>query len=326
MVGHARERKEKRMQQGRRGDEEAPEETPTISLPLALVESDEEISPTEGMKKKKKREKYVDPWRTAGLGDMDADDLTLVDGHLALKEKPKKDDSSSQIDAENKENESLSSYNQPVIIMSPDRLDHSRPLVYTRILLDFIAIITHIFGYITLPNFEFWILRMLSNLVFWAACIAPGVSVQFFLEVLASNKMRGSFANKSLGILDLLFRFIVLVSLLFEIDSAFDWYGRIITVEYDDPGSGDGFNVTEFELSRQQETGINPNATSAFVDCCTEDTIFQLFINMIITFLLTFFAFLYALYYFYVEFLCMELQESLCCICCRNIGPIYGEL
>ena len=131
MVGHARERKEKRMQQGRRGDEEAPEETPTISLPLALVESDEEISPTGGMKKKKKREKYVDPWRTAGLGDMDADDLTLVDGHLALKEKPKKDDSSSQIDAENKENESLSSYNQPVIIMSPDRLGRCRYFVFS---------------------------------------------------------------------------------------------------------------------------------------------------------------------------------------------------
>ena len=204
-------------------------------------------------------------------------------------------------------------------------IDHSRPLVYTRVLLDFVAMTTHVFGYITLPNFEFWILRMLQNLVFWAACIAPAVSTQFFLEVLASNKMRGSCFNKSLGVLDLIFRFIVLVSLLFEIDSAFDWYGRIITVEYDDPGSGDNFNVSEFQQSR--ETAVDANATlTSVVDCCTEDNIFQLFINMIITFILTFFSFLFALYYFYVEFLCMELQESLCCICCKNMGPIYGEL
>lgn len=109
---------------GPRGDEEAPEEAP-ISLPLAMMGSDQEISSTgETKSKKKKREKYVDPWRTTGMGDMDTDDLTLVDGHLALKEKPNKDGSSSQIDAENKENES-SSYNQPVIIMSPDRLGMS---------------------------------------------------------------------------------------------------------------------------------------------------------------------------------------------------------
>ena len=117
--------REGRMQHSRNvgpRDEEAPEEAP-MSLPLTMMGSDEEISSTgETKSKKKKREKYVDPWRTIGIGDMDTDDLTLVDGHLALKEKPKKDDSSSQIDAENKENESISSYNQPVIIMSPDRL------------------------------------------------------------------------------------------------------------------------------------------------------------------------------------------------------------
>ena len=149
--------------------------------------------------------------------------------------------------------------------------------------------------------------------------------MRFFLEVSYSNRMRGSLINKSLGIFDLLFRVIVLILLLFEIDSAFDWYGRIITVEYDDPGSGDSFNVTEFLQARQEEA-VDVNTTLISLDCCTEDNVYQLFINMIITFILTFFSFLFSTYYFYVEFLCMELQESIFCICCKKMGPIYGEL
>ena len=96
---------------------------------LALVEAG---AGEKSKKKKAKREKYVDPWRRSGMGDMDADDLTLVDGHLALKEKPKgADDSSSQIDTENKENESLSSYNQAVIVMTADRLGKALRYIYT---------------------------------------------------------------------------------------------------------------------------------------------------------------------------------------------------
>ena len=122
-VVRTRERMPRRQQVGPRGDEEAPEEVPSTSLPLALVDAEDEASPTgEKGRKKKKREKYVDPWRTTGMGDIDADDLTLIDGHLALKEKPKKDDASSQIDAENKENELITPNDQPVIVMSPDRL------------------------------------------------------------------------------------------------------------------------------------------------------------------------------------------------------------
>lgn len=272
------------------------------------------------VEKKGKKARYVDPWRVTGTVPFDMEALELQDGHLVMKAPPKDESTIGHSSAAEKDrdDQSMNSFDQPVIVMTANRLDHSRPLVALRFLLDATAIICHVFSYIVLPDGEFWLLRLLRNSVFYAAVVAPSITTFFLVHVLYNNTMNPT-GNKFLGVFDLLIRTIVVIALLFEIDSAFDWYGRIITVEYDDPASGDGFNISQLD---------NMNVGNSTIDslCCTDDAVILFFTNMIITFILTFLAYLYAIYYFYVEFLCMELQESLFCICCKKITPIFGEL